>query len=348
MKGSNAEAVSDSAESGKPTGLHSGNVKLKRKNEWAGIIRAADKPVKKKIMSKKTKDNLFGYLFISPWLLGFFGLTLGPMLFSLAASFTDYNITSKMNFIGFDNYKKMFTIDEMFMTSLWNTLYFVLFSVPATTAGAILLAVLLNQKVRGMKFFRTIFYLPSILSGVAVYFLWMQLLSPSTGMINTFLAWFGIDGPAWLFDPEWTKPSLIIMKLWSVGGGMLLYLAVLQGVSKEMYEAAELDGANIFHKFLYITLPMITPIIFFDIVTSTIGSFQIFQEAYVMTDNGSGGPANSLLFYNLHMWNNAFEIFDMGYATAMAWFLFVIVLFLTFINLKLGKKWVYYEGGDRK
>ncbi|MGD6965934.1 sugar ABC transporter permease [Rossellomorea vietnamensis] len=348
MKGSNAEVISDTTESGRSTGLHSGNVKLKRKNEAAGI-RAVDKPVKKKkIINKKTKDNLFGYLFISPWLLGFFGLTLGPMIFSLAASFTDYNITSKMNFIGLDNYKKMFTIDEMFMTSLWNTLYFVLFSVPATTAGAILLAVLLNQKVRGMKFFRTIFYLPSILSGVAVYFLWMQLLSPSTGMINTFLAWFGVDGPAWLFDPEWTKPSLIIMKLWSVGGGMLLYLAVLQGVSKEMYEAAELDGANIFHKFFYITLPMITPIIFFDIVTSTIGSFQIFQEAYVMTDNGSGGPANSLLFYNLHMWNNAFEIFDMGYATAMAWFLFVIVLFLTFINLKLGKKWVYYEGGDRK
>ncbi|WP_338067935.1 carbohydrate ABC transporter permease [Bacillus salacetis] len=347
MKGSNAEVISNAAESSRTAGLNSGNAKLRRQNDDAGS-RVVSVTPKKRIMSKKAKDNLFGYLFISPWLLGFFGLTLGPMLFSLAASFTDYNITSKMNFIGLDNYKKMFTIDEMFLTSLWNTLYFVLFSVPATTAGAILLAVLLNQKVRGMKFFRTVFYLPSILSGVAVYFLWMQLLSPSTGMINTFLAWFGIDGPAWLFDPEWTKPSLIIMKLWSVGGGMLLYLAVLQGVSKEMYEAAELDGANIFHKFFYITLPMITPIIFFDIVTSTIGAFQIFQEAYVMTDNGSGGPANSLLFYNLHMWNNAFEIFDMGYATAMAWFLFVIVLILTFINLKFGKKWVYYEGGDRK
>jgi multiple sugar transport system permease protein len=301
-----------------------------------------------KRLSRKAKDNLFGYLFISPWIIGFLGLTLGPLLFSLFASFTDYNITSRMNFIGLDNFKRMFTIDDLFKTSLWNTIYYVLFSVPLTTAGAILLAVLLNQKVKGMKFFRTVYYLPAILSGVAVYFLWMQLLSPSTGLVNTFLAWFGIEGPAWLFDPEWTKPALLLMKMWSVGGGMLLYLASLQGVSAQMYEAADLDGASSFQKFFHITLPMISPIIFFDVITSTIGSFQIFQEAYVMTENGDGGPGNSLLFYNLHMWNNAFEIFDMGYASAMAWLLFLIVMVLTVINLTLGKKWVHYEGGDNK
>ncbi|MEK3855405.1 carbohydrate ABC transporter permease [Cytobacillus sp. FSL H8-0458] len=299
-------------------------------------------------LSRQTRENIFGYLFISPWIIGFLGLTLGPLLFSLFASFTDYNITSKMNFIGLDNFKRMFTIDNLFKTSLWNTLYYVLFSVPLTTAGAIFLSVLLNQKVKGMKFFRTLYYLPAILSGVAVYFLWMQLLSPSTGLVNTFLAWFGIEGPAWLFDPEWTKPALLLMKMWSVGGGMLLYLASLQGVSNSLYEAADLDGAGVMQKFFYITLPMISPIIFFDVLTSTIGSFQIFQEAYVMTENGSGGPGNSLLFYNLHMWNNAFEVFDMGYASAMAWLLFIVVMILTVINMKIGKKWVHYEGGDDK
>ncbi|WP_409276258.1 carbohydrate ABC transporter permease [Neobacillus sp. SCS-31] len=302
----------------------------------------------KKGISRAVKENIWGYLFISPWIIGFLGLTLGPLLFSLAASFTDYNITSKMNFIGFDNFARMFTIDDLFWTSLWNTFYYVIFSVPLTTAGAILIAVLLNQKIFGMKVFRTIYYLPAILSGVAVYFLWMQLLSPSTGLVNTFLGWFGIDGPAWLFDPEWTKPALILMKMWGVGGGMLLYLASLQGVSREMYEAADIEGATGLQKFFYITLPMISPIIFFDIITSTIGGFQIFQEAYVMTENGSGAPANSLLFYNLHMWNNAFKFFDMGYASAMAWILFIIVMILTVLNLKLGKRWVHYEGGENK
>lgn len=302
----------------------------------------------KKGLSRKAKDNLAGYLFISPWIIGFIGLTLGPLLFSLAASFTDYNITSKMNFVGFENFKRMFTMDDLFRTSLYNTLYYVIFSVPLTTAGAILLGVLLNQKVKGMKVFRTIYYLPAILSGVAVYFLWMQLLSPSTGLVNTMLGWVGIEGPAWLFDPEWTKPALLLMKMWSVGGGMLLYLASLQGVSPQMYEAADIEGATSWQKFFHITLPMISPIIFFDVITSTIGSFQIFQEAYVMTENGSGGPGNSLLFYNLHMWNNAFEVFNMGYASAMAWLLFIIVMILTVVNMKLGKRWVHYEGGDGK
>jgi multiple sugar transport system permease protein len=299
-------------------------------------------------LSRKAKDNLAGYLFISPWIIGFLGLTLGPLLFSLAASFTDYNITSKMNFIGLENYKRMFTMDDLFRTSLFNTVYYVVFSVPLTTAGAIILAVLLNQKIKGMKFFRTIYYLPAVLSGVAVYFLWMQLLSPSTGLVNTMLAWFGIEGPAWLFDTEWTKPALLLMKMWSVGGGMLLYLAIMQGVSPQMYEAADIEGASPWQKFYHITLPMISPIIFFDVITSTIGAFQIFQEAYVMTENGSGGPGNSLLFYNLHMWNNAFEVFNMGYASAMAWLLFIIVMILTAVNMKLGKRWVHYEGGDGK
>lgn len=331
--------------------MKSSDSTLAQKEASAKVLfdcKATAAAAKKKGLSRKAKDNLAGYLFISPWIIGFIGLTLGPLLFSLAASFTDYNITSKMNFVGFENFKRMFTMDDLFRTSLYNTLYYVVFSVPLTTAGAILLGVLLNQKVKGLKVFRTIYYLPAVLSGVAVYFLWMQLLSPSTGLVNTMLGWFGIDGPAWLFDPEWTKPALLLMKMWSVGGGMLLYLASLQGVSPQMYEAADIEGASAWQKFFHITLPMISPIIFFDVITSTIGSFQIFQEAYVMTENGSGGPGNSLLFYNLHMWNNAFEVFNMGYASAMAWLLFIIVMILTVVNMKLGKRWVHYEGGDGK
>ncbi|WP_318841614.1 MULTISPECIES: carbohydrate ABC transporter permease [Metabacillus] len=301
-----------------------------------------------KVMSLDKKEGLQGYLFIAPWIFGFLTLIAGPMLFSLYASFTNYDITSRMDFVGLKNYIRMFTNDDLFWTALGNTLYYVAISVPLTTAGAVLLAVLLNQGVPGMRMYRTIFYLPAVLSGVGVYLLWMQLLSPSSGLVNTVLSWVGITGPAWLFDPAWTKPALIFMKLWSLGGGMLLYLASLQGVSKSLYEAAEIDGANAYKRFRHITLPMITPVIFFDLVTSLIGGFQIFQEAYVMSESGDGGPANSLVFYNLHMWNKAFEVFDMGYAMAMSWILFIVILVITVINLKLAPRWVHYEGEDRK
>jgi len=301
----------------------------------------------KKLFTFKRKEGLQGYIFILPWLVGFAVFTAGPLLFSFGASFTNYNVTSQMDFVGMDNYKTLLTDDQLFWTSLYNTLYYVLFSVPLTTIGAILLSALLNQDVPGMRFFRTIFYLPAILSGVGVYLLWMQLLEPGTGMVNTVLSWVGISGPNWLFDPDWTKPSLILMKLWSVGGSMLLYLASMQGVSKSLYEAAEMDGASRWKQFMHITIPMITPVIFFDIVTSLIGGFQIFQEAYVMSSNGDGGPVNSMLFYNLYMWKKAFETFDMGYAMAMSWILFIIVFIITIFNLKVAPRWVHYEGEEK-
>ncbi|MGG3468208.1 sugar ABC transporter permease [Neobacillus pocheonensis] len=315
------------------------------------------KPKMKKFSKKMTleqREGLNGYIFISPWLIGFLLLTAGPMLFSLYASFTNYDITSRMDFIGFKNYIRMFTQDDLFWVSLGNTLYYVAISVPLSTAGAVLLALLLNQGVPGMRLFRTIFYLPAVLSGVGVYLLWMQLLNPDSGLVNTVLSWVGISGPAWLLDPNWTKPALIFMKLWSLGGGMLLFLASLQGVSNSLYEAAEIDGANVFQRFRHITLPMISPIIFFELVTGLIGGFQVFQEAYVMTSGSSsgssalGGPANSLVFYNLHMFEKAFKFFDMGYAMAMSWILFFIVLIFTVINLKLAPRWVHYEGDEPK
>jgi multiple sugar transport system permease protein len=293
------------------------------------------------------REGRQGYIFILPWIIGFAVFTAGPLLFSFFASFTNYDITSQMDFIGFANYEQLFTADQLFWTSLYNTLYYVLFSVPLTTIGAIFLSALLNQDVPGLRFFRTVYYLPAILSGVGVYLLWMQLLEPGSGMVNTVLAWFGIAGPNWLFDPTWTKPALIFMKLWGVGGGMLLYLASMQGVSQSLYDAAGIDGAGRWKQFRYITIPMITPVIFFDMVTSLIGGFQIFQEAYVMS-NGEGGPVNSMLFYNLYMWKKAFEAFDMGYAMAMSWVLFVIVFIITIINLKLAPRWVHYEGEDNR
>ncbi len=300
----------------------------------------------KRLSSMKRKEAIQGYLFILPWLIGFFVFTLGPLILSFIASFTNYDITSQMDFIGFENYKRMFTRDPLFWKSLGNTLYYVVISVPATLLGAIVIALLMNQKILGIRFFRTIYYLPSVLSGVGVYFLWMQLLSPQSGLINIVLSWFGIEGPVWLFDPNWTKPALIFMNLWKVGGSMLLYLASLQGIPTQLYEAAEIDGAGPIRKFFNITLPMITPIIFFDLVTSIIGSFQIFQEAYVMSENGTGGPANSMRFFNLHMWNKAFVTFEMGYAMAMSCVLFLIVFVITLINLKLAPRWVYREGGQ--
>lgn len=301
---------------------------------------------KKKFNSIQRKEAIQGYLFILPWLIGLVVFTLGPLIFSLIASFTNYDITSQMDFVGLDNYKRMFSQDPLFWKALGNTLYYVSISVPATLVAAIVIALLMNQKIPGIRFFRTIYYLPSVLSGVGVYFLWMQLLSPQSGLINVVLSWFGIDGPVWLFDPNWTKPALIFMNLWKVGGSMLLYLASLQGIPHQLYEAADIDGAGPVRKFFNITLPMITPIIFFDLVTSLIGSFQVFQEAYVMSQNGTGGPANSMLFFNLHMWNKAFVNFEMGYAMAMSWILFLIVFVITLINLKLAPRWVYREGGN--
>ena len=305
------------------------------------------KSLEKKTLTIRQRESIQGYIFVAPWIFGLIAFIAGPLLFSLFGSFTNYDVTSRMDFIGLDNFRKMFFQDDLFWISLGNTIYYVTISVPLTVVAALLISVLMNQKVPGMRMFRTIYYLPAVLSGVGVYFLWMQLLSPDSGLINTMLSWVGIDGPAWLFDPEWTKPALIFMNLWKVGGSMLLYLASMQGIPNTLYEAADMDGAGPIRKFFHITFPMVTPIIFFDVVTSLIGAFQIFQEAYVMSESGEGGPASSLLFFNLHMWNKAFVSFDMGYAMAMSWILFIIVFILTMVNLKLAPRWVHYEGGDK-
>ncbi len=295
---------------------------------------------------RESREARAGWLFISPWLIGFLCLTGGPLLFSLYASFTNYNMTSRMDFIGLSNYIKMFTKDPVFWKSLGNTLYYVALAVPCSCICAIFLATLLNQKVKGTPLFRMLFYLPTVLSGVAVYQLWMQLLAPQSGLINSVLRLVGIEGPSWLSDPAWTKPSLVMMRVWALGTSMLLYLSSMNSVSRDLYEAADIDGASFLQKFRKITLPQISPIIFFDIITNMTGAFQVFQEALVMSKNGKGDPAGSLLFYNLHIYQEAFTHYDMGYASAMAWFLLLIVMSITVVNLIASKYWVHTEEGE--
>lgn len=303
--------------------------------------------MKNKVKLKKSpmqkKEALQAYLFISPWLIGVVCLTLGPMIFSFITSFFDYNMI-KMSFTGLDNYKKLFFIDPLVFRSFKNTLWYACVNIPLITIGGVIVATLLNRAVWGMRTFRTIYYLPSVMVGVGTYFLWMLILNPSNGLINTILSFIGIQGPAWLSDPNWTKPSIIIMNVWGLGGQMLLYLARLQSIPQTYYEAASIDGASRIKQFFKITVPMLSPIIFYNLTIGIIGAFQIFQEGYIFSNDGTGNPAGSLLFYNLHVWNNAFKQYKTGYANALCWMLFIFIMILTAINRKVSKKWVFEEG----
>ena len=294
------------------------------------------------VKTRKGRETAYGYVFILPWLIGFLGLTAGPMIFSLVTSFADYNML-KIDFIGIGNYERMFFKDQLFFKAFGNTLFYAVLNIPLVTIGGVIVAVILNKSVFGLRTFRTIYYLPSIMVGVGTYFLWMLMLDPSTGIINAALEVIGIDGPAWLSDPNWTKPAIIVMHIWGLGGQMLLYLARLQSIPQDYYEAAALDGANAWQKFSKITVPQLSPIIFYNLTIGIIGAFQVFQEGYIFSGDGTGKPAGSLLFYNLHVWNQAFKNFDTGYANALCWFLFAVVMLLTVINNKVSKKWVNYD-----
>jgi multiple sugar transport system permease protein len=288
------------------------------------------------------REAAAGYLFVSPWIIGFILLTLGPMLASLYFSFTDYNVVDPPRWIGTQNYTQLF-VDPLFWQSLKVTLYFAVLSLPSGLVLGFLLAVLLNQKIPGVKLWRTLYFLPSVLSGVAVTLLWIILFNPQIGAINQLLETIGIKGPGWLNDPDWAIPSLAIMALWGVGSNIIIYLAGLQGVPVDLYDAAKVDGASSWQRFRSITIPMMTPVLFYNLILGLIGTFSYFTQVYVVTD-GSGGPARSTLVYNLYLYQNAFRYFDMGYASAMAWVLFVIILVLTGMIFKSSSAWVYYEG----
>jgi multiple sugar transport system permease protein len=242
----------------------------------------------------------------------------------------------------------MFTRDPHYWKSLYNTAWYVIVSVPIAIAVALALALLMNMnQIKGLRFFRTVYYLPSVLSGVAVFLLWQWILDPNAGLLNSFLSIFGIHGPAWLYDAQWTKPSLVIMKVWGAGENIIIFLSALQAVPPELYEASAIDGATGFKRFFNITLPMISPTLFFVMVTGISGAFQVFDSAYIMA-NGTGGPENSLLFYNLNLFNTAMVDQAMGKASAMAWVLFAIIMVFTVVQMYGSKKWVYYEGGSSK
>ena len=284
------------------------------------------------------RRNIEGYLFISPWIIGFVVFTAGALLGSFSISLTKWNVVGTPEIVGLANYQKMVE-DRFFWQSIKVTLYYLL-NVPLNVVLGLLLALLLNQKVMGLSVFRTIFFLPSVASGVAVSLLWMWIFNPRFGIINVLLKKIGIIGPLWLGSEAWAIPALIIMSIWGVGGGMLIYLGALQGIPTAFYEAATLDGAGAWKKLLHITVPMITPVLLLNLVMGVIVSFQVFTQAYVMTD---GGPNYATLFYVMYLYQQAFVWFNMGYASALSWVLFLIILVFTVIILKTSSSWVYYE-----
>jgi multiple sugar transport system permease protein len=293
------------------------------------------------------RRNLAGFTFIAPWIIGFLVFTAGPMIASLVMSLHSWTLLSSPEWAGLENYRRILGDDPLFTISLWNTAYYVFISVPLGIIVSLGLALLLNRKTRGMGLFRTIAFIPSITNIVAVSVLWLWLFNPEYGLLNAGLRLIGIDGILWLQSENWAKPALIIMSLWSVGGSTIIFLAALQGIPADLYEAASLDGAGSWSRFFHVTLPMISPAMFFSLVMATIGSFQVFSQAFVMTGaaqpGAEGGPNNATLFLVLYLYKKAFLEFKMGYAAALAWILFFIILVFTLLQQRLAKRWVFYE-----
>lgn len=281
-------------------------------------------------------------MFILPWLVGFFIFTAGPMIYSLYMSFTDFSGLGAANWVGIENYKKILTEDPLFWQSLWNTLFYTIIGVPLGLVVGYMLAVLLNAKVKFMGTFRTLFYLPSLVPTVASSLLWILIFQPDFGIANAILSFLHLPTSDWLLSEAMVKPALIIMSLWGAGGGMVIYLAGLQSVPVSLYEAAELDGAGKLRKFWHVTVPMTSNVIFFNLIMGLIGSFQVFTQAYVVS-SGNGGPNYKSLFYVFYLYQDAFKFFKMGYASALAWILFIIILIFTVIQFKVFGKKVYYE-----
>lgn len=285
-----------------------------------------------------------GMIFLLPWTIGFLAFTLYPMAASLVYSFAEYHSKAPLEFVGLKNYATLLT-DDLFWKSLQNTIYMVAIGVPLTLLLSFLCAVLLNLKVRGQSIYRVIYFLPSIVPTVASTILWMWILNPQFGILNTILGFFGIHGPNWLSSPDWSKPSLIMLGVWGMGGTIMIYLSGLQDVPTSLLEAAELDGAGWWQRLWHVTIPMVSPITVFNLITGVIGMFQYFAQAYVFRGGNSlGAPLNSTLFYSIYLYQSGFLFLKMGYASAMAWVLFVIILICTVVLLKVSDKFTYYAG----
>lgn len=291
------------------------------------------------------RENFYGYLFLTPWLIGFFGLFVGPGVASLYLSMTKYDVLSAPEFLGAANYVKMFTADDLFWPSLGRTFYFAGLGVPLGVIGSMFLAILLNMKIRGVSFYRTLFFMPSLVPLVASVVLWKWLLNTDFGIVNQFLRdVVGISNPpGWFSDRRWAIPSLISMRLWAGIGGtqMIIFLAGLQGIPDSLYDAASIDGANAWQRVRHVTIPLLTPTIFFNTVLGVIGALQTFAAAFVATE---GGPGFATWFFSLHIWKHAFDYWNMGYAAALAWFFAIIIIVLTIFQMTLSKRWVFYYG----
>ncbi len=288
------------------------------------------------------REAVVGWLFIAPAVLGFILWVVGPMIYSAWLAMSDWDLLSPARFVGFDNFTRMFG-DPLFWKSLWVTVVYTVFHVPLTLILAFLVAMLLNSKVRGIAVFRTLFYLPSIVPAVASAVLWVWIFNSEFGLLNMVLRLFGLKKVLWLQDPNVALGALVIMSLWNMGGVMIIFLAGLNGIPESLYEAAKIDGAGHLANFRFITIPLMTPVIFFNLILQIIGSFQVFTAGFLVT---AGGPNYATNFYVLYLFNNAFTYFDMGYASALAWVLFFIVLALSLIVFRSSNRWVYYEDGE--
>jgi len=295
-------------------------------------------------MTMRRREAIIGYVFLLPWLIGFLVFLVGPMLTSIYLSMTDYKMISSPVWVGLANYERMLK-DPLVRHSLTVTIKYTAFAVPLGMAAAMAVAVLLNQKIHASGIFRTVFYLPSVISGVAVALVFSWIFNYRFGILNYFLSLVGIDGPNWLGSPRYALWAFVVMSLWGIGANVVIYLAGLQGVPVSLHEAATIDGAGSWIRFWKITFPLITPVILFTMIMGVIGSFQTFTQAYIMT---GGGPANATLFFLLYLYKNAFNWFEMGYASALAWLLFMIILILTLIMWTTSARWVYYEGEERQ
>ena len=288
---------------------------------------------------------LYGYLCIAPWVIGVIVFTAYHIVASAYYSMTDYSILEPPRWIGLQNYERLIMIDDLFWTSLKVTAVYTLGAVPSGVLVGYVIALLLNRTARGISVWRTVYFLPSIVPAIATAYLWAWAFSPDFGIINGVLSTIGVRGPRWFGSQEWVLPAFIIMHLWSAGGGLILYLAALQQVPTTLYEAAKVDGANAWQRLMNVTLPMTSPVILFTFLTGIIGSFQVFTAGYIIT---SGGPDNASLFYVLYLYRNGWQYFKMGYASALAWVLFVLIMILTVLVLRVSRRVVYYEVGEKE
>ena len=302
---------------------------------------------KRKLGIIERREERAAYLFLLPWLLGLVFFTIGPVAASLLISMTDWNLLTPPNWIGLENYEKMFS-DRDFYNSLRVTFRFVLLSLPIYTVVSLSLALLLNQRIRGMYFFRTVLFMPSVIAGTAVAVLWSILLNPDVGVVNQVLKAVGIaDPPRWLASRDWAVPAVVLMGLWGVGGGVIIYLAGLQNIPPHLYEAATIDGAGSRQKFRFVTLPMLTPSIFFQLITGLVAAFQVFDVAYVLAGRG-GTRASALQFYLLNVYEEGFQNGRFGYASALSWVLVIIATIVILITFRTSERWVYYESDEEK